>query len=421
VEITVDRVGARGDGVAEWREHRLFVPQALAGDRLMVRFGARRADGWEAVPVSLIAEAPGRADPACRHFGTCGGCALQHMADDTYADWSRQVVETALARAGLTTGVEIRPLLRTPPGGRRRAVLTAAKRGSRQWLGFNERASHRLVDVAECPVLAPALADLIEPLRRLLSGWLADGQGLDVALTLLEDGVDLVLEGGPEPDLRALEALAGFAADHDLARLTRRAKPGVPVTPVSIRRDGIITFGRVPVRPAPGAFLQASREGEAALVAAAREAVAGAERVADLFAGSGTLTFPLAERSRVHAVEGDAAALGSLEGGARVAGLLNTRVTLERRDLFQDPLTVPELDRFQAIVFDPPRAGAQAQAAEIARSAVPVVCAVSCNPATFARDARALADGGYRLVWVQPVDQFLWSPHLELAALFRRG
>lgn len=420
VEISVERVGARGDGVAEWQGHRLFVPQALAGDRLMARFGAKRADGWEAVPVSLLQEAPGRTEPACRHFGSCGGCALQHMDDAAYEAWSAQVLETALGRAGLLEGVEIRPLVRTPPGGRRRAVLSAAKRGKRQWLGFNERASHQLVDVAECPVLAPALFDLIGPLRDLLAGWLTDGQTLDVALTLLDDGVDLVIEGGPEPDLGALEALAGFAQAHDLARLTRRPKPGAPAEPIALRRQGTLRFGRATVSPAPGAFLQASREGEAALVAAVLEATTGAERVADLFAGSGTLTFPLADRAVVHAVEGDPTALRTLEGGARSLGPAGRRVTIERRDLFREPLSALELNRFQAVVFDPPRAGAQAQALEIARSDVPVVAAVSCNPATFARDARTLADAGYRLIRVHPVDQFLWSPHLELAALFQR-
>ncbi|WP_318658516.1 class I SAM-dependent RNA methyltransferase [Indioceanicola profundi] len=251
VEITVGRVGARGDGVAEWQGHRLFVPQALAGDRLMARFGARRSDGWEAVPVSLIEEAPGRAEPACRHFGTCGGCALQHMDDAAYVAWTAQVVETVLSRAGLLEGVEIRPLVRTPAGGRRRAVLSAAKRGKRQWLGFNERASHRLVDVNECLVLGSELDRLLEPLRELLAGWLADGQTLDVALTVLEDGVDLVLEGGPEPDLAALEALAAFAERHDLARLTRRPRPGAPAEPIALRRQGIVRFGDATVSPAP--------------------------------------------------------------------------------------------------------------------------------------------------------------------------
>lgn len=418
VEIVVERVGARGDGLAVWQGHRLYVPQALADDRMMVTFGEARADGWEAVPVTLLAEAPGRAEPPCPHAGLCGGCALQHMDDATYAAWKTELLTATLERAGLA-GPEVRlnPLVRTPPGGRRRAVLTAVRRGRRLWLGFNERASHRLVDVETCPVLAPALVALLAPLRAVLAEILADGQQIDVALTLLDDGPDLVLEGLPEPKLPQLEILAAFAETQDLARLSYRTKPGGDALPIARRRTGLVGFGGVTVSPAPGAFLQASREGEAALVAAALAGCDGAESVADLFAGSGTIGFPLAARTRVHAVEGDAQALAALDQGARqLAG----RLTVERRDLFRDPVTAAELARFQAVVIDPPRAGAQAQAAELARSAVPVVVALSCNPATFVRDARTLVEGGYRLLEVTPIDQFLWSPHLELAALFRR-
>ncbi len=419
VEVTVERVGARGDGLARWQGQALFVPQSLPGDRLMVEFAARRGDGWEARPVTLLQEGPGRAEPGCRHYGLCGGCALQHMDDATYAAWKWDLARTTLDRAGLLAGVEIRPLVRTPPAARRRAVLTASRRGRRLWLGFNERASHRLIDLEQCPVLAPPLQALVAPLRPLLAGLLADGQQIDVALTLLADGVDLVLEGLAEPALPQLETLAAFAEAHDLARLTWRRKPGVPAEPVALRRTGLVRFGGVAVCPAPGAFLQASAEGEAALVQAACQGTAGAAQVADLFAGSGTLTFPLAgQAEQVHAVEGEPEGLRALTAGARQ--LPPGRVTVERRDLFKDPLSPPELARFQAVVFDPPRAGAAAQAAALAASSVPAVVAVSCNPASFARDARTLVDGGYRLLELTPVDQFLWSPHLELAALFRR-
>lgn len=418
VEVTVERVGAKGDGLANSHGVRLYVPQSLAGDRLMVNFGQPRADGWEAVPVALLHEAPGRAEPPCVHFGICGGCAVQHMDDATYVAWKTDLLAHTLERAGLMEGVELRPMVRTPPGGRRRATLLAAKRGRRLWLGYNERASHRQIDLETCPILATRLVALVPPLRDMLAGLLADGRQIDVALTLFEDGPEVLLVGLPEPKLPQLETLAAFAEEHDLARLSWSAGPGRPAEPVARRRPGIVTFGSVPVVPAPGAFLQASREGEAALVAAALEGTAGADMVADLFAGSGTLTFPLAERSRVLAVEGDADPVAALESGAR--RLPPGQVRVQRRDLFCDPLTAAELGAFQAVVFDPPRAGAAAQAAELAKSVVPAVVAVSCNPASFARDARLLVDAGYRLEWVLPVDQFLWSPHLELAALFRR-
>ncbi|TWB38049.1 class I SAM-dependent RNA methyltransferase [Nitrospirillum pindoramense] len=433
VEITVETVGALGDGVAHWQEpygpnHRLFVPQTLVGDRLMVRFAQERGEGWLVEPVSLLAEGPGRAEPACRHFGTCGGCTLQHMDPDTYGAWKVEQLRHALSRAGITD-LPMAPLVRTPPHARRRAVLAAARRGRRLWLGFNERASHRLVDIEECTVLAPRLMALIAPLRALLLDLLPDEHTLDVALTLLDDGPDVVLVGLPQPDLGALEMLGAFAEAHDLARLTWSKRPGAPVEPIALRRTGVVRFGPVTVSPPAGSFLQASAEGEAALVA---EALAGASaalaqekgaqgaRVADLFAGSGTLTFPLATLAPVHAVEGDGPALTALEAAARQAAGTHS-VTVERRDLFKEPLSPSELSAYQAVVFDPPRAGAASQAAALAASNVPVVVAISCNPVSFARDAALLLGGGYVLERLVPVDQFLWSPHLEVAARFRRG
>lgn len=418
VEVTISRLGGRGDGLAEWQGHRLYVPQTLAGDRLMVKFGAHRGDGWEGVPVSLLAEGPGRVEPPCPHFGSCGGCVAQHMDDPSYEGWKQEALITVLSRCGLLgEGVTLHPMARTPAGSRRRAVMNAIRRGSRVWLGFNEAHSHRLVDLSACSVLVPALVDLIAPLRQALTPLLADGQSVDVAMTLLDDGVDMVLEGLNPPDLRALEHLADFAAAQDLARLSWRARDGQPAEPIALRRTGLLGFGSVSISPAPGAFLQASKQGESALVAATLEGVGEAESVADLFAGSGTFSFPLATKARVHAVEGDPAAFATLQGGARqMAG----KVTAERRDLFRDPLTPYDLNRFQAVVFDPPRAGAQAQAAQIAESTVPVVVGVSCSPVSFARDAEILIQGGYRLTDIRPVDQFLWSSHLELVGWFRR-
>ncbi|MEA1677726.1 class I SAM-dependent RNA methyltransferase [Nitrospirillum sp. BR 11163] len=424
IEITVESVGALGDGVAHWQEpygpnHRLFVPQTLVGDRLMVRFAQQRGVGWLVEPVSLLAEGPGRAEPACGHFGTCGGCTLQHMDADTYGAWKVEQLRHALSRAGVTDP-PMAPLVRTPPHARRRAVLAAARRGRRLWLGFNERASHRLVDIEECTVLAPRLMALVAPLRALLLELLPDEHTLDVALTLLDDGPDVLLVGLPQPDLNALEKLGAFAEAHDLTRLTWSKRPGAPVEPIALRRTGVVRFGPVAVSPAPGSFLQASAEGEAALVAEALAGAKGAARVADLFAGSGTLTFPLSTLAPVHAVEGDGVAITALEAAARAAGGGHP-VTVERRDLFKEPLSPAELSAYQAVVFDPPRAGAASQAAALAASSVPVVVAVSCNPVSFARDAALLLGGGYVLDRLVPVDQFLWSPHLEVAARFRRG
>lgn len=418
VEVVITRVGGRGDGLAEWDGHRLYVPQTLVGDRLMVKFGAHRGDGWEGVPVTLLEEGKGRAEPPCPHFGSCGGCVAQHMDDAAYTAWKTEALTTVLGRSGLLgDDVTLHPMARTSPGGRRRAVMNAVRRGSRVWLGFNEAHSHRLVDLTACSVLAPALVALIAPLRQALAPLLADGQSLDVAMTLLDDGVDMVLEGLNRPDLRTLEHLVDFATAQDLARLSWRPREWQPAEPIAMRRSGVLGFGAVTVSPAPGAFLQASREGEAALVAATLAGVGEAGAILDLFAGSGTFSFPLAAKGKVHAVESEPDAFNTLSAGARQTG---GKVTAEKRDLFRDPLTPYDLNRFQAVVFDPPRAGAQAQAAQIAASTVPAVVGVSCNPVSFARDAALLIDGGYRLTDIWPVDQFLWSSHMELVGWFRR-
>ncbi|HZH29091.1 MAG TPA: class I SAM-dependent RNA methyltransferase [Azospirillaceae bacterium] len=417
VEVEVSAIGARGDGLAEHAGRRLYLPLTAPGDRVRARVGAARGDGFEAEVVETLAPAPGRAAPACAHFGACGGCALQHIEDAAYGAWKRDRVVEALARAGLD-GVPVDRAVRTPAGDRRRAMLAARKAGGRVLLGFNERRSHRIVDVAACPVLLPALADCLAPLRRLLGTLLDDGQALDVAATLLDDGLDLVLTGPLDLDLAARERLAAFAEDADLARLSWRPRAGAPAEPLVHRREGVVRFAGVSVVLPPGGFLQASRSGEAALQRLVLAGVGGAGRVADLFAGCGTFAIPLAlGTATVHAVEGDMAASAALTG----ASTRLPRLSVERRDLDRDPIPAKALGRFDAVVFDPPRAGAAAQATEMAGSGVPVVVGVSCNPATFARDARTLVDGGYVLERVTPVDQFLWSPHVELVGVFRRN
>lgn len=421
-EVTIAEVGARGDGVAPLDGTKVFVPFTVAGDRARVRVseatdGAGKGEGLRGEVLDLLEPGPGRGTPACRHFGTCGGCSLQHMGDAAYAAWKVDLARGALARVGLAD-VAMEPLFRTPPGARRRARFAALKRGQRLWFGFNERMSHRVVDLEECPVLIPVLAALVEPLRALLRDLLPEGGSCDALASALEGGIDLLLIGPKTLDRAARERLVAFDAG-GVVRLSWQADDRGSPEPIAHRQPVAARFGGVAVTPPPGAFLQASAEGEAALVGAVLDAMGEmggeAKRVADLFAGLGTFAVPLARRAAVHAVEGDAPALAALN---RAAGAL--RLTTERRDLFTDPLTAKELARFDAVVFDPPRAGAAAQARALAESKVPLVVGVSCNPATFARDARALADGGYRLERVRPVDQFLWSAHLELVGVFRQ-
>ncbi|MGQ9368131.1 class I SAM-dependent RNA methyltransferase [Azospirillum sp. ST 5-10] len=415
VDLTVREVGARGDGIADLEGARVYVPLTVPGDRVRVRLGDARGEGLRGDVVELLEPGPGRGVPACGHFGACGGCSLQHLADESYAAWKTAAVRTALARVGLGD-VPMEPLARTAPGGRRRARFAALKRGRRVWLGFNERLSHRLVDLRGCPVLAPRLEALLAPLRAALAVVLPDGGGCDAVVADLEGGIDLLLVGPRRLERAARERLTAFAVEHGVARLSWQADDrGVP-EPVAHRQPVVVRFAGVPVVPPPGAFLQASVAGEEALAAAVLETVPpDSRRVADLFAGIGTFSIPLSQRCPVHAVEGDAPAMTAL---ARATGAL--RLTTERRDLFEQPLTAKELSRFDAVVFDPPRAGAAAQAAELAASRVPRVVAVSCNPATFARDARTLVDGGHAFDRVYPVDQFLWSAHVELVGVFTR-
>jgi len=417
VELTIESIGARGDGVGRADGRPVYVPLTLPGDRLRVELERPRGDGFAARIVEFLAQGPGRVAAPCPHFGECGGCALQHLEDQRYAAWKEQQVRTALARRGFADP-PLRPLLRIAPGTRRRANLAAERAGRSVRLGFHARESHRMIDAAGCLVLSPTLGLLLPPLREALLVILADGERIEVTVTKTDAGVDLLLEGKRSLSLASREALAALADGADLARITWRADRSPP-EPVTIRRPAQIAFADVAVDLPPGAFLQPTAAGEAALVAMITQALAGCRQVADLYAGCGTFTFPLARSARVHAVEGDVEAIGALMAAARRAALGRT-ITTEHRDLASNPLTESELRRCDGVVFDPPRAGAKSQAERLARSTVPKVVAVSCDPATFARDARILVDGGYRLLEATPIDQFIWSPHIEIVAVFAR-
>jgi 23S rRNA (uracil1939-C5)-methyltransferase len=425
VELSIAALGARGDGIARHDGGTVYVPLTVPGDRLLAQLGAARGDGRAATMLRLLAPGPGRAAPPCRHFGGCGGCALQHLDDALYAEAKRAIVTEALARHGLA-GAPVAALRRLPAGTRRRVRFTLSRpprAAALPLVGFAERASHRLVDLAECPVLDPRLVALAAPLRRLAGALLAPGESGHATVQAVAGGVDLLLDLPAMPGLDRLEALAAFAEAEDLARLAwRSAESGGPV-PLAQRRPVQAVFGGIAVDVPADGFLQATPEAEAALTEAVVAAVGKAETVADLFAGLGTFTFALAGalagKRRVHAVEGAAAAVAALTAAARRAGLAG-RIDAERRDLQARPLEPDELARCDAVVFDPPRIGAAPQAVALARSRVPTVVAVSCNPASFARDAATLVAGGYRLLGVQPIDQFVWSSHIELVAGFAR-
>jgi len=411
-ELVIERLGALGDGIGRLAGRPVYVPFAVPGDRLRVRLDTPRGDGVAARISEILASGPARVAAPCPRFGQCGGCALQHLRDADYAEWKSAQLRSALSRRNLGD-VPVRPLVRIPPGTRRRATLAAERTGPTVHLGFNARASHHIVDASECLVLTSALMKVLQPLRAALATVLPEGARANVTVTSSETGVDMLIAGREELSLAARETLAALAAHADIARVTWQGEP------VAIRRTPRMIFGGIPVDLPPGAFLQPTAAGEAALVAVVADGLAGCKSVADLYAGCGTFAFPLAVRAHVHAVEGDEEAVNAMAAAARRAGLAS-RVTTAQRDLARDPLTEQELAHFDGLVFDPPRAGAKAQAEMLARSNVATVVAVSCDPPTFARDARILVDGGYQLREMTPIDQFIWSSHLELVALFQR-
>jgi 23S rRNA (uracil1939-C5)-methyltransferase len=415
VELTVESLGAQGDGIAHSRGEPVFLPFTVPGDRVRAEIGARRGPGVEARVIERIVTGPRRAVPACRHFGYCGGCSLQHLAAEDYQAVKLGALNEALRRVGIDPAL-VEPLRTLPPTRRRvRLGLSRAPGGDAPVVvGFRERFRHVLVDLHECLVLEPVLFALIEPLRRIAVELLAPGAEAEAMLTRCDSGIDLLIEHERPPDLAALEVLGRLAADCDLARIVWRT--GRDDMLVVERRPVRIVFAGVSVPFPPGGFLQASAAAERVLVDEVVGAIGKQGPVLDLYAGLGTFTFALGRAGAVHAVEGDAAAVIALTQAA--AHL--PRVTVERRDLNREPLTISELNRHAAAVFDPPRAGALRQTAALADSTLETVVAVSCNPATFARDAARLIAGGFRLERVVPIDQFAWTPHLELVATFRR-
>ena len=383
------RVAALGDGVtADGRHAALAAPGDLLND-----------DG-------SVTPGPHHQTPPCRHFPQCGGCQLQHLDDESYAGFVADRVASALDGQGLSA--PLRAPLVSPPDTRRRATLHADK----GLLGFTAAQSHAIVDLRECHILTPELFALVAPLRSLLQR-LGLKRRADVHLTLSDQGADILVTGFAPEGLKAAETLNDFCAKHGVARFAVDGGDG-PETrwepqPVTI------TLGGLPVGLPHASFLQATREGEAALVAAVREATEGAKTVADLFAGLGT--FALALPAKVYAAEGARDALMALKLAANAR---QRPVFAEHRDLYRRPLTVAELNRFDAVVIDPPRSGAREQAAALAECTVKRIAYVSCNPSSFARDAKLMVEAGWRIDWVQPVGQFRWSTHVELAACFSR-
>jgi 23S rRNA (uracil1939-C5)-methyltransferase len=404
--VTILSLGHGGDGIADAEGGRVFVPYTLPGETVEIE-----RDGERARLLRVVTPSADRVTPICPNFAACGICALEHMARPVYLEWKREQVAAAFAQRGIDVLVE--PVVAVAPGSRRRAIFSAVRSAKGTILGFHARGSETIIGIDECAVLAPGIVAKLPALKAIAGIALARWKPARVTVFLADSGLDIAIAGAVKPDRTMLEKLGAFGTDSGIARLTV---------------DGVVVFqnrapefaaGPAMLLPVPGGFTQAARSAEAALADAVLAHVGDASPVADLFAGIGTFTFRLAARAPVTAVEGDAPLVAAIEAAAnRARGV--RKVTARRRDLFANPLAPAELDAFGAVVFDPPAAGAKAQAEMLARSKVKKIAAVSCNPATLARDARILIDGGYRLERVVPVDQFLFSAEIEAVATFSR-
>ncbi len=395
--LDIIRIAARGDGVTADGRH---VPLAAPGDRL-------NPDGG-------LVHGPHHAEPPCRHFPLCGGCELQHIDEESLAVFVQERVLHALASQQVEAET-VMPVHLSPAATRRRIAVRSAWAGRNFQLGFSTEKSHRIIDLQQCEVMAPELFALMKPLRAFLAPRVAQKRNVQVKLALIDQGVDLLIENLTIEGLEAHEALSAFASENRLARLS--LDDGFGPTTFWEPEPATITLGGAPVAYPPYAFLQATRDGEAALIAAAHDVIGDAKLVADLFAGLGTFALSIAEGRKVYAAEADRAATLALKSAA---GHAQRSVFAEHRDLFRRPLDSAELNRFGAVILDPPRAGAREQIGQLASSQVAKIAYVSCNPGSFARDAKQLVDAGYRLQRIWPVGQFRWSTHVELVGEFSR-
>ncbi|APG83701.1 RNA methyltransferase R00878 [Sinorhizobium americanum CCGM7] len=410
--VTISRLGAQGDGIAQTEAGPVYAPFTLPGES--VALAVNKAHG---TLISLKEASTERTEPKCRHFGpdgingTCGGCTLQHASDPLYHAFKRNLVIDALKSKGLTP--EVAPLIIARPGERRRAVFTARRTEKELLLGFNQAQSHHIVAIGECPITSPGIVSRLATIRKIASAMASGSEPFRITVLETDTGLDLAFDDIKLGDRQRRSTVEAVLGVRGIARVSLNGEIIIePVKP-------LIDFGGVPVSPPPGAFTQATRPAEEAMAKLVLDHLGKAKRVADLFAGIGTFALRIARTARVHAVEGEDKALKALDFAARNTQGLKP-VTVEKRDLFRRPMMAQELKVFDAVVFDPPRAGAEAQCHELARSGVKKIAAVSCNPTTLARDLSILVAADYRITSATPIDQFLWSAHVETVATLER-
>ncbi|HEX8049039.1 class I SAM-dependent RNA methyltransferase [Rhizobium sp.] len=411
--VTIQKLGAQGDGIAQGADGPIYVPFALPGETVAI---ARVKS--QGTLMSIASASPDRQEPHCRHFGpdgvngTCGGCTLQHYADAPYRAFKRQLVIDALRSKGLTP--EVDELVAAHPGERRRVVFAARKTEKDMLIGFNQAESHHIVAIEECPIASPGIMSRLPAIRAVGAALAVNAEAFRISVLETLSGLDLAVDGIKGlSDKQRRSAIETVLALRGVGRVSLNGEILVePMKP-------IVDFSGVKVSPPSGAFTQATKPAEEAMVELVVTHVGKAKRIADLFAGSGTFSLRLARIGRVHAVESEDKPLAALDHAARNTQGLKP-VSIERRDLFRRPLMAQELKNYDAVVFDPPRAGAEFQTKELARSVVKKIVAVSCNPLTLARDLALLTEAGYRITRVTPIDQFLWTSHVEVVVALEK-
>lgn len=406
IRVTINSMGAGGDGVAQLDKGQIFVPFSLPSEELNIAVEKNRG-----TIIAMLKKSPERVEPVCRHYEECGGCSLQHWAAEPYQNWKRQLVQAALTGYGIDAPVE--SLVPCAPQSRRRAVFAARKTTAGQLLGYNRHQSHEIVDIQECAVTHPDITSRLDDIRGLAAIVAPGSKAFKISVTMTESGLDIASSGCGSPDDATRLAVTRYVVEKGFARYS--SEDEIIVEP----KKPLIHIGKVPVNIPAGTFLQATAEAEETMTALVISHLGKCKRIADLFSGMGTFGLRLAEKSAVHCVENNAPALAALDRGIRhVQGL--KPVTIEKRDLFRRPLMPRELTPYQGVVFDPPRAGAEEQARELAKSSVAKIAAVSCNPVTLARDLSIILKGGYKINKIVPIDQFLYTSHVETVVLLSK-
>ena len=428
MELVIDRIGGKGDGISNnsssnsnsnVKENQpYFIPGTLPGEHIITRPIFKTAEGVFGQLLEITKASTERVSAPCTYFGICGGCSLQHWNTVPYQEWKINRIKNVTKKV-ISPNTVFSKLIPSEMQARRRADISIKRFEKKSVVGFHERDSHRIVDIQSCDLLDPEIINLSNAFRPISHLFIPIGESSRISINKLDNGLDILIYLRSEPSLEGLEAFNKLAHAHNLSRISMKIASAADIIPIIEKRTPQIEFSGVKISPPPGAFLQATKQGTQSITEAVLLGVTGAKTILELFSGCGTLTIPLHHQATVHAVEGDPFAADALKKGT-IKAAINSKISVETRDLLKNPLPADELSKYDAVVFDPPRSGAKKQVEEIVKNGPATVVAVSCNPNTFARDSQILVNGGYQLKKITSIDQFLWSPHVELVAEFYR-